>query len=586
MIIAPPQEVVEAIESGTTHVLRRAEIYESDGETIWEPSLNEESDSRLIDGSISIDYGRAERRTLDLTLDNQDKLLRSNPNGGFWYDKVIKIFRGVRYSTSTLPPRIAIIEADGDGSSAYELRAILQGLGFSRTDVVLSATVPSDVSAYDLIVSYMRTEASVKHVLLKSVYSVGKNVITIGAKNSETEIPLIAASSVIANQTYSIEQTATDNPLKASWNDTTIGTVTNGRRINTVASGVTVVAKRSEASVPYPMAMITFNSQGGRWFHYQPASVNNTNSKLLLKNALNWLRNYEPYKNWETQVGEFVIDNIAEDHFPHFLKVTGRDYTKKCLTSKIESTVSFEAGTPIVSMITSLAANAGITKFNIPNHSEVLSSRIDIERGTERWNIMKQAAESQRFELYFNSRGVLTMRQFVDPSFGAISETFKTGVDGNLTSYTRSTNDSRIYNHVVVFGDPPEGEERLPYFGEAKNVEPSSPTRIAKLGDRYYSFASTFFTSDAQCQEYANEKLKQVALESYELNFSSLTYPWVEAGEIVEILDPDRIPGDPTRYLMDTISLPLGLGPMSATGKRVTYVGSDVSPEEPLEEVA
>ena len=75
-------------------VYRRMEIYEADCVTQWFPSIGTE---RLIGGSINLSYDRDERRQLNsLQIANFDGILSYDPNG-FWYDKVLKIFRGLRF---------------------------------------------------------------------------------------------------------------------------------------------------------------------------------------------------------------------------------------------------------------------------------------------------------------------------------------------------------------------------------------------------------------------------------------------------------------------------------------------------------
>lgn len=71
-----------------TQVTSRAAIYEADGETLWMPSPG------FTQGSVSVDFNRDERRTLEITLENVDGGLR-HPSL-FDYDKVIKVWRGVR----------------------------------------------------------------------------------------------------------------------------------------------------------------------------------------------------------------------------------------------------------------------------------------------------------------------------------------------------------------------------------------------------------------------------------------------------------------------------------------------------------
>lgn len=71
-----------------TQVIRRCDIYESDAETIWLADVGVE------DANISVDSTRAERRIVDAVFSNVDGSLDGYP-GGFWYDKVLKFYRGV-----------------------------------------------------------------------------------------------------------------------------------------------------------------------------------------------------------------------------------------------------------------------------------------------------------------------------------------------------------------------------------------------------------------------------------------------------------------------------------------------------------
>lgn len=90
---------LEAIMSTSTQVIRRVEIYEQDGTTpFFMPAP-------CMGGTISIDMFRDERRTMDLVLDNSTTQLNDYP-GGFWYDKIIKVYRGVEYGGLTygVPP--------------------------------------------------------------------------------------------------------------------------------------------------------------------------------------------------------------------------------------------------------------------------------------------------------------------------------------------------------------------------------------------------------------------------------------------------------------------------------------------------
>src|SRR5215204_939614 len=284
----PTDEVIDALTDGIVRVKRRVEIYNSDAVT---PFDIEYWDSRLIDGTITVDRDRDERRMFEFTMLNDDGALNLNPAGGFYYDKVLKAFWGIEY-----------YDANGD-----------------------------------------------------------------------------------------------------------------------------------------------------------PAS-------------------------WETQIGEFLIDRVAEDHFPNVTKLIGRDYTKKCLTSKISQSVAFASGTPIETVIRALGANANVTKFALPYTGMSYNRDISFSRGTPRWQVMKEIAASVSLEVFFRRDGYLTLGDLPDPSNTPISWAFKAGDDGSLCKYNKSANDSRIFNHIVVVGTATEVEGLASQvFGQAINDDEASPTSRPRL---------------------------------------------------------------------------------------------------------
>lgn len=573
----PTPDVVAAIEQGTATVTRRVEFYEQDGVTVWDPEGDNAIQSRLVDGSVSVDYGRDERRAVDLSLDNTDGLLRPDIRHGLWYDKVVKAYRGVRIAQPKIPPQILIIEEDA-ANGALAFRDKLWQLGFSRVDINTSASVMGDLTGYKIIVSYMPNNKTLKSTLLKQAYANGFSIITIGCHSTQVEIPLIATSTTVGGSyNYALNTVPEDTPLQAGWSTSTTATTTGLVRPTALTATTRRVAWKSFDTTPTAMIQVN-TASGGRWFHYQPQEFT-SQSLILLSNAVNWMWDYKPFANWQTQIGEFCIDNLSESNFPHIMKLTGRDAVKKCMNSKIEESLSFAAGTPISVLVKALGANSGLTKFKVPDYADLdtgpasLAVQLDVERGTPRWSVMKNAANGKNFELFIDRHGYLVMRHFVDPTLGPVSWTFQTGTEGNLTSWERSINDSRLFNHIVVTGERDDG--LIPYFGQWKNTDPNSPTRVGRIGDRMYPFNSTMFESDAECREYAKSLGKIYALESYEINWGSFCYPWLEAGDIIQFLDPDRRVSEPTKFLMDTINVPLGLGVQTATGKRVTFAGGD-----------
>lgn len=384
----PANEVIDALIAGIVRIRRRVEIYESDGTTPWDI---ERWDARLTDGQVTVDRERDERRMCDITLENNDNALKIDPYNGFWYDKILKVFWGIRY----------------------------------------------------------------------------------------------------------------------------------------------------------------YSSSGQE-------------------------------KLWETQIGEFMLDQITEARFPNEVKVTGRDYVKKCLSSKLKTSLSFDQFTPIEQIITAMAANCGITKFAMPYTGEGFAKDVAFERGTERWNVMKQLADSIGYELYFRGDGFLTMRPYGDPTLSPLMWIFnQSPLDGTIVEYERTTNDSRIKNHIIVTGSTSTDLAGLSTtaFAEAINNDPLSPTRVDRIGDRTEPIESDFITTRQQAEEMANTRLRISALEEFSINFSSLIIPWLDAGDIVGIVEPGESEFVPNRFLLANFTMPLQLGAMAGVGRRVTVVGTTTSME-------
>lgn len=587
MSVQVPAEVVEAVQSGTTKVTRRVEIYESDATTKWDPEGDTDYDPRVVGGSISVDYDRDERRSADIQFDNRDNSLRQDPAKGFWYDKIIKCFRGVEYAPSKLSPRIVICDAVST-NAAYQIRGILSQMGFDRTDVVLNSSYTA-LKNYEIFVSYNPTGAAVSATVIQQAYNAGKGVMTFGNEYTTANLPFVTVTGSPVVKAIKLDPVASDNPLKGGWTTETTTTTDNMLPIFSLTAEATRV---SVDQIPGPVfhytAIIAENAVGGRWFHYAPHQIQ-TQGKALIRKAVEWIRDWIPTKSWEVQIGEFMIDRFSEPNSPRILSVSTRDMTKKMLTSKLEKSLSFAKGTPLTTIVQSLAANCGITKMRLPISNKAISDRVDLERGTPRWQVCKDLCTANNFELFFDAQGYLIMRAFIDPSFGPITQVFKTGkisAGGNLVDYTRSADDSRLFNHIVVVGER-ESDTLAPFFAEVKNTNAASPTNIGRIGDRLMDpVVGSYFTSNQQCLETAHNMMKVAALESYELTFTSIMYQWQEVGEVVQILEPNAFETDPDRYLLTSLTLPMALGPMTGSAKRVTIVQDDdyvVSIDDPAD---
>jgi hypothetical protein len=280
---------------------------------------------------------------------------------------------------------------------------------------------------------------------------------------------------------------------------------------------------------------------------------------------------------WERQLGEFFIDNISTQDFPHTVSINGRDRTKVLLKSKFPRAVTFPNNHPIEEIVRTIALNGGVptSRISLPLTGKSTQREFTFDAQTERWRAIKEICTSYGFSAFFTGPGMLTMEAHADPALGIPEHTFLTGPQsgsliGNLASYTKSLTDSRLYNHIVVTGEDPG--TKLPIVREARNTNPGSPTRIARIGERSFFYTSSFITNGTQAQNVANNFRSVYAMESFDLQMDAIVAPWLEPGIVVEFIDPNPGSGDPTKFLLNDITIPLDLKSMSASARRITVV--------------
>lgn len=526
--VAPPPVIQQAILSPITQRTRRFEIYEQDGTTLWMDGAD-----RLKDGSVSLTYSDDSRRSFDITIDNSDGALKEDPYQGLWYDKVFKVYSGVRLPTQSGEPIV----------------------GPSR-DLALNKKV----------------QVFVNGVLYPETYHNTYDIITDGKS--------LGAPTYFGANASGIQQAVVD--LGAVW---TIDTV---KVWHYFLDARTYHNSKTEVSVDGQAWVTVFDSSrageyvektAGHTITFLPRAVryirDSTNGNTVDAYG-DWyeIAAYQTQLEWETQVGEFVIDKITSQNWPLDVKVSGRDYVKRCETSKFTQTTTYSAGQSIEKVISAIASNARCYKQKLSPTFRTTQRDFTFDRGSDRWDAIKAITSAYGYEAFFDSNGFLVLQLAPDPAMQPITYTFEIGTLGNIASYSRSTADTELYNHVLVTGESSDSNIP-PVWGEAINTEPTSPTNIDAIGDRLYTYTSSFITTTQQAKDVALSFLKVHALEAFEVALTTLVIPWLDPGSIVEFLDPDPITNQPTRYLLSDFTIPLALGTMSVTAKRVTIVSDN-----------
>lgn len=278
---------------------------------------------------------------------------------------------------------------------------------------------------------------------------------------------------------------------------------------------------------------------------------------------------------YEAKQGEFMIDQLSQPSFPHNISITGRDYAKKLMLDKFGNTTAFPRNQPVEELIRTIALNGGIvaSKMKLDFTGKSTSRIYKFDRNMARWEAIKQIATDHALDVYFDREGDMRLETFTDPYADPPQYTFRTGPDGNISSFEKSTNDSRLFNHYIVVGGTDDPENELPPYAIVSNTRADSPTSVAEIGRRSTDYQSDFITTNEQAEEVANKFLAVAALEQFNCSIDAIVVPYLEAGITVNFVDPNPAAGQPTKYLLDSFTVPLSLGAMPASVKRVTAVG-------------
>lgn len=566
-----PSAVKRAFLAPESHITRRVEFYQQDGQTPFEQDLWRDV---LVDGSISMDLSSDERRTMEASLANPDSRLDPTVDK-LWYDKIVKVFYGVNLANRRdTRPRVAVIEAE---NAVGQGEALLELLGPQVAGAFLpTAQTLADLEDYDVIVSISSTTTA-KSPLLAAALESGKSILTLAPYATRSHAPLLL-DAVDASVTSSRELISPVDPSQ-TWTAFTVNAFPR-RRIVSTAPGAIVVGGSGAGGT----AIVSYQTYPGgpRWTHMAlwqftpeafPTVEDRTACAQMLVQAVTWLDVSLHGGHWETQIGEFLIDSASvESESDGQVALTCRDMVKRCKRSKLVTATTFEKGRSIESVIETMAANSWIPKRVLPVTGETLDRDMTWEADTERWEIMKELATSYNYDLRFDGTGTLVMDKFQDPLSAPVAMDLTVGAYGNLVSRGLRTSDSQLHNHVVVIGEGSDSSTP-PVWAEAVNNDPLSPSRVSELGDRVIRHTSPTITTLAQAQELANSMLSVAALEEFELSFSTPLLPWIEPGQIIGLTDEAAGTWGPNRFLISSLTYPLDLSPMDGTGKRVINVG-------------
>lgn len=277
---------------------------------------------------------------------------------------------------------------------------------------------------------------------------------------------------------------------------------------------------------------------------------------------------------WWDSLGVFLPESIKRGHFPNTIELSLRDFSKKLTVTALAEAESYEKNQPIENIIAKLAVDGGISDMSLPLTGTSTDREFTFEAGTQRWQSMRDIAGAYAYDLYFDRNGKLVLQRTPDPQLDPIVYNFETGPRSNIATYTKTTNDSLLKNHIVVIG---EAADQAPVSASAENTNLDSPTNVFPypdgIGRRTRVIKSSFVGNEAQAQDLADQTIKRAALEQFDVPMGVIPFTWLDAHDVVTFQDPDPVEGDPNRYLITGMTISLSLdGPMQIQLSRVVDV--------------
>lgn len=292
---------------------------------------------------------------------------------------------------------------------------------------------------------------------------------------------------------------------------------------------------------------------------------------------------YENGSEEVVPIGTFMVDKAETlvERGMSTVVIAGSDLWKKFSKSQFGSPRKFTEGTEINTIVSTLASEAGVTFLSLDpltsrtNASKQIQRDFNFEADETRGEALLKICGDYGIEIFFNPMGVLTTRDFQNP-FDRDTVWYYDDED-DLTFFLRTVlSDDRLYNHVVVVGtakanqDPP-----LIYKREIKDTDPSSPTAIAKIGDRVFRYESGVLGSQESVDKSAFTIFYRHFLLSQRVALEAVCNPALEGNDVI-FVGESKFTRVSRRYLIVTFTIPLVTSKQKLGMTRVI----DIAPEQ------
>ena len=266
-------------------------------------------------------------------------------------------------------------------------------------------------------------------------------------------------------------------------------------------------------------------------------------------------------------LGVYRIDSVTATDSS--LSLTGIDRSIKVIDAVFEEPYSLTAGANIADVIQLLIAVADPTTTFRFATTALTTPALFADDGTDRWDFCQGLGEAMGCSLYYDGDGVCVLAPAptgLTPPVYTVSE----GEGGVLLGASRDWSRADAVNRVKVTGEAVGSSGDVP-TGEARDTNPLSPTFYGGLfGKVTFTYSSSYVTTDEQADFVALVILTHKLGTTAAVSFDSLADPRLEPYDVVQVRR-EQIGADES-HILDSVTIPLGLGQMSATTRALQVV--------------
>lgn len=289
------------------------------------------------------------------------------------------------------------------------------------------------------------------------------------------------------------------------------------------------------------------------------------------------------FNNFWFSQGIFIINDIqiAKSQSGSLITISGVDkfgfFTADTGYNELQGTYVIPAGTPICQSIIDLLKEDRGNGVPIDPQNPIFDPMItqevapyDINKGPSSYlgDFLIEIANVLGCDIYYDNLGHLTL------SYGTVDNYLSSkptvwnyhSEDSEYVSSSIQYNLKDVVNVVKVVGD--NINEKI-YVGIAENNNPSSDTRISKIGRKEKYITSSFVYNQERADEYAQYELNRNSIVQKSISFQSTLLPHLFPNDVFSLTDSAYNIHN-QRFIVQGISYSFGNGVMNLTGSELS----------------